>query len=305
MDIENLKIFIASYQTQNFAAVAKELNVAPSSISRCVAALEKELKVRLFQRSTRKVIPTQAGEHFYQRILPLIEEFDRLEQDMCEQVGQPSGKVRVTASTSYGQIVLAPLLKEFHQRYPRIHVELILSDGRLDMIAEQIDLGIRHGKLEDSSLISRKLQEVQYCLVTSANFLNSADDIAQPEDISQYPIVTFNFDSFAKHWHFSQERSNQENKQKTIAIQPSLTISSAAAIRECIKNDFGIALLADWTVANDLQSGDLVKLLPDWHISGKEKANSIWLIQPSRQFVPEKVNALKAFLLEKLAGVEV
>ncbi len=293
MNIDTIKIFISTYQTHSFAAVAKDLNVSPSSISRSITTLENELKVRLFQRTTRKLTATQEGELFYYRVLPLVEEIARLAQDLRLTASTPSGKIRITASTSYGQIVLAPLLNKFHHAYPDIDIEIILSDHRLDMVVEQIDLAIRHGALPDSSLIARKLKNVSYSLVATPEFLASKREILTPNDITQYSLISFTYQGFSKQWTFKKD-----SKEYRINIQPKLTISNAAAIKECVKNNFGIAMLADWTIKNDIQSGSLVSVLPDWSVSGNDENTSIWLIQPSRNFIPDKVQVFKEFLLK-------
>lgn len=293
MKFDQLTTFMACYQTQNFAAVAKDLDVAASSVSRSISALETELNVRLFHRTTRNIKPTQAGELFYQRILPLVEEFQRIEQDVLTDSVQPTGRIRITATTSFGQIVIAPLLKKFTEEYPKISVDLNLSDNRLDMIEEQVDLAIRHGKLPDSGLISRKLCDVNYLLVASPTYLAQSDSIQHPRDLATHTTISFSYENFSRQWYFRKDAD-----EEIIDIQPNLTISNAATIRECAKNHFGIAMLADWTVKSDIASGELIHLLPDWTATGKEKSNSIWLMQPSRKFVPEKVKVFKAFLLD-------
>jgi DNA-binding transcriptional LysR family regulator len=293
MDLDTIKIFISTYQIKSFTLVAKELNLAPSSVSRSISVLERELKVRLFQRTTRKLTPTQEGELYYCRVLPLIEEFERLEQDLQLTTSMPSGKIRVTASTSFGQIVLAPLLKIFHRDYPSITIELILSDSHLDIVSEQIDIAIRHGALSDSSLIARKLKDVKYSLVATPQFLVSSNEIKTPRDISQYPLIAFTYKGFIKQWYFKKG-----SQIECVNIQPEIAITSASAIRECVRSNFGIGMLADWTIEKDIQSGNLVRVLPDWSVSNNDESASIWLIQPSRHFVSEKVKVFKEFLFK-------
>lgn len=295
MNLEHIKIFVLTYQTGHFASVAKELNVAPSSISRTIAGLEEQLKTRLFQRSTRKLIPTQAGELYYQKIKPVVEEFEHVNQQLIDDTSNPSGKIKITASTSYGQIILAPLLKTFCQQYPAITVDLLLSDTRVDIIAEQVDIAIRHGQLPDSSLIARKLKEVKYHLVATPDYLANNSTIAIPKDITQHSLITFNYEGFIKEWSFKKNQT-----LKKIPIEPKISISNAATIRDCVKNQLGLALLADWTIEKDLKTGALTSVLADWNISGSSQQSSIWLIQPSRAFIPAKVKAFTDFLLQHI-----
>lgn len=295
MDIAKLKVFVAVYRAKSFAVVAKQRNVAASSISRTIAGLEEELGLRLFQRTTRTLNPTQAAERYYLRMEPLLEEFDLAQQEALGETLQPSGLLRVSASSSFGQLVLAPLLGKFQQAYPKIQLELDLSDSRVDLIAQQFDLVLRHGALNDSSLVARKLLDVDYLLVASSAYLKRSAKIQQPFDVTDHNLVGFTYRELNKQWLFSQGKTSQK-----IAITPSLSLSSAAAIKECVNHDMGLALLADWTVREDLKSGKLVQVLSDWQVTGANSDSAIWLLYPSRAFMPNKVAVFSQFLLEKL-----
>lgn len=295
MDIAKLKIFGAVYRAKSFAVVAKQRNVAASSISRTIAGLEEELGLRLFQRTTRTLNPTQAAERYYLRMEPLLEEFDLAQQEALGETLQPSGLLRVSASNSFGQLVLAPLLAKFQQAYPKIQLELDLSDSRVDLIAQQFDLVLRHGALNDSSLVARKLLDVNYLLVASSAYLKRSAKIEQPCDVSNHNLVGFTYRELNKQWLFSRGKTSQK-----IAITPSLSLSSAAAIKECVNHDMGLALLADWTVREDLMSGKLVQVLNDWQVTGVNSDSAIWLLYPSRAFMPNKVAVFSQFLLDNL-----
>ncbi|GAD02871.1 transcriptional regulator [Agarivorans albus MKT 106] len=298
MDITKLKIFVAVYRAKSFAVVAKQRNVAASSISRTIAGLEEELGLRLFQRTTRTLNPTQAAERYYLRMEPLLEEFDLAQQEALGETLQPSGLLRVSASSSFGQLVLAPLLGKFQQAYPKIQLELDLSDSRVDLIAQQFDLVLRHGALNDSSLVARKLLDVDYLLVASSAYLKRSAKIQQPFDVTDHNLVGFTYRELNKQWLFSQGKTSQK-----IAITPSLSLSSAAAIKECVNHDMGLALLADWTVREDLKSGKLVQVLSDWQVTGANSDSAIWLLYPSRTFMPNKVAVFSQFLLDNLQSV--
>lgn len=291
MNLDQIKLFIAVYKARSFAAVAKELDMAPSSVSRAVAALEDQLQTRLFQRTTRSLAPTQLGEAYFQRVETLIDELDYAQQEIFNQTEEPFGTLRVTASTSFGQTVLAPLLKEFYNRYPKIRLELILTDTFADMIEGRLDLAIRHGHLNDSSLIARKLLEVNYLLVADKSYLENAKAIKIPGDIQTHPLISFGFSPFDKNWRFRQGTIS-----KTIPIKPVLTTTTASTIKECVKSGMGIALLPDWIVSTEIESGRLVSILPDWQIAGSDFDSAIWLVYPSRNFVPAKTTAMIDYL---------
>lgn len=294
MNLDHLKIFIAVYRAGSFASVAKDFDMAASSVSRAIGALEAQLKVRLFQRTTRNLTPTQSGEHYFHSIEALVEEFDMVHQEMVEQSLKPFGRLRVTASVSFGQIVLAPLLKGFHQTYPNISLELTLSDTRSNIVNDQYDVAIRHGKLNDSSLVARKILDVNYFLVASPKYLRKTKPIAMPTDIQHHNLISFTYAEFDKAWHF-----RCDGTEEVVSIKPVLSASTALAIKECIKNDMGLAILPDWIVREELRSGKLKRVLPDWTVAGSNFDTAIWLVYPSRAYVPAKTTAFLDYLLSK------
>ena len=303
MDLDQLELFTAVYRCaiergEGFAAVARERNLAPSSVSRAIASLETSLEARLFQRTTRKLEPTDAGEAFYRHILPLLEELEAARAEAQDLARGPAGRLRVTASVSYGQLCIVPRLADFRRRYPDIALELLLSDAALDLVAERIDLAVRHGPLRDSSLIARRLARVRYRVVASPDYLAEAPPIRRPADIADHPCIAFPFEGFRSRWRFRREKAAGEEERtiEEVAVTPAIVLSNAAAIRSCARQGLGPALMADWTVAADLKSGALVDVLPGFEAAGQDFDSAIWLVLPSRRFVPAKVRAFAEFL---------
>ena len=295
MNLNHVKLFVAVYRAGSFTSVAKDLNVVASSVSRAIATLEGQLETRLFQRTTRTLTPTQAGERYFQRVEALVEEFDLVHQEVMDHSLKPSGTLRVTASISFAQIVITPLLKEFCERYPDIHLELSLSDARTDIVAEQFDVAIRHGVLPDSSLVARRLVDVNYLLAASPQYLQQTTPVLAPKDIQRHSLVTFTYPEFNAAWRF---RRNGEVDD--IPIKPILSLTTASAIKECAINGMGITMLADWSIKEELSDGRLEKVLPEWDIAGANADSAIWLVYPSRAFIPAKTAAFANFLLSKL-----
>ena len=292
MNLDQIKTFIAVYRVRSFVEVANERGLAPSSISRSISSLENILKTRLFQRTTRSLTPTLEGEAYYKNVVPLIEEMDLAHQSLVDSTMGPSGRLRITASVSYGQVAIAPKLKQFRSEYPDIDLELHMSDSRIDLINDQVDLAIRHGVLHDSSLVARKLADVEYCLVASLAYLEKHRVPAKPEDLEGHELVTFSYNDFRSCWNFE----NGELTHK-LTIKPVLTANNAVTIRQCVRDGLGIALLADWTVEEDLKSERLIKVLPDWKVRGASEETAIWIVFPSNRFIPIKTRVFVDFLI--------
>lgn len=299
MEIHQLRMFVAVANSGGFAPAAASLNVAPSSVTRAIANLEKALGVRLFNRTTRSVVLTEEGEQFLGRILPALEELDAAADQLINVEETVSGLIRVAASVSFGQLVLAPSLTRFSDLYPSIEIELMLSDAVVDLVSERIDIAIRHGALSDSSLIARRLCDVSYRVVATPNYLNASRKISRPEDIEKHSCLTFPYQSFRSTWLFSRGKKSVE-----VSIRPKARVSNAAALAETVKSGMGIAMLPDWLVDENIASGELTHLLPGWVASGESgnDSSNLWMVLPSRKFIPRKTEAFMKHLQQYISG---
>ncbi len=173
MDIATLKTFVEVMRAGSFAAVARLHDVDPSSISRTIAILEHELGFRLFQRTTRRLAATEAGALYFERMQPIIDEIDRVGQEACDIVAEPVGRLRVTASVSFGHTVLVPLLPRLRSAYPELSIDLVLTDAVLDLITEKIDVAVRLGPRIDSGLIGTQVMRTRYHVCASPAYLKA------------------------------------------------------------------------------------------------------------------------------------
>jgi DNA-binding transcriptional LysR family regulator len=297
MELTQLRAFIAVAHSGGFAPAAHALDVAPSTITRAVANLEASLGVRLFQRTTRSVTLTDVGESFLARITPALDEIDGAADFASSGEAAPSGVLRVSASVSFGQNVIAPKLKTFCDQYQDLNVELILSDAVADLISERIDIAVRHGSLDDSSLIAQRLTDVRYRLVASPDYLQIAGVPSHPKDLVDHACLTFTYPAFRSRWLFKKR-----GRIFPIEINPTTRISNAAALATCVKDGMGLALLADWMADRDLADGSLLHVLPSWTPSGIDNDDAaLWIVTPSRQFVPRKTRVFIEFIRSAVA----
>ena len=296
MDISTLQIFIEVIRQESFAAVARERDVDPSSVSRAISSLEKELGIRLFQRTTRKLSPTEAGITYFRRVEPLVEEIYQAEELVKEALGQPQGTLKVTASVSFGLKCIIPLLPKFEANYPNLIIELLLTDSRLDLLTDKIDLAIRLGKLKESTLIIQRLISTKYFVCASPNYLAQHQPINQPKDIEKHTCLLFPLADFKTHWLFKDKK----NKISKISVHGRTIISNAIALQECAIAGMGLALLPNWLIDEDVKSGKIVKVLLDYEVTATDFSTSAWLVYPSRRYVPLKVKVFVDFLKKHL-----
>lgn len=202
MDISVLKLFVEVVRQGSFAAVARDRDLDPSSVSRAIAGLEAELGIRLFQRTTRQLSPTEAGKTYFDRIEPLIEEIQQATDIATDVSGQPKGELRVTASTSFGLKCIVPYIPEFQRCYPELTVDLLLTDTVVDLVAERIDVAVRLGLLADSTLIAQQLMRTHYTVCASPSYLKRSSPLQHPTDLTHHNCLLFPLAGFRSRWIF-------------------------------------------------------------------------------------------------------
>ncbi len=301
MNTESLQVFVDVVRFGSFSQVARHRAIAPSSISRIISTLEKELGVRLFQRNTRQLSLTEAGNIYFQRVESIVEELSLARHAIQESSRQTQGPIRITASPSFGITCIAPRLNALHQQHPELKVELLLSDKKNDLFSERIDLAIRQGHLTDSNLVAERFLTSCYRVCASPKYLIQKGTPKIPKDLVQHTCLTFPFSGFDQNWHFRNKtkRVNQKTKQEdtqSVAINSPIVINNGLALKQCAIDGAGIVLLSNWLVDDAIEDGRLKNLFPDFQVSATDFSDKISFVYPSRSYVPEKVRAVMNFL---------
>ena len=299
MDLSVLQTFVDVVNQGSFAAVARERNIDPSSVSRAIAALEKELGIRLLQRTTRQLSLTEAGMTYFQRIEPLVEEMQQAIAIATDLSGTPKGTLRVTASVSFGLTCIVPLLPKFRTHYPDLTVDLVLTDTNVDLLTERIDLAIRLGLLADSTLIAQRLMPTRYYVCASPTYLKQQGTPPTPEAIADHNCLLFPLAGFRSQWRFKLQHL-QDQRELAVLVQGDTMISNAIALRQCAIAGMGLALLPNWLIDSYLQNGTLVDVFPDYDVTATDFSTAAWLVYPSRTYVSLKVRAFIEFLKQSL-----
>jgi DNA-binding transcriptional LysR family regulator len=296
METENLRIFVEVARRGSFAAVARDRGVDPSSVSRAVALLEDELGVRLFQRSTRRVALTEAGDLYLARMAAMVNEIDQARDEVRSASTGPVGTLRLTASVAFGYASLVPLLPEFRERYPDVKLELLLTDARLDLVAERVDLAIRLGTRMDAGLVGVKLFDLRFRVCASPAYVESHGPLHKPEDLLNHRCLLSATRYSGSNWLF---RDAQGSVQE-IQADGDVSVSNGLTLRACALAGMGPALLTSWLVEEEIAQGRLVDLLPDFQVTPVDYDNAAWLLYPSRAYLPNKVRVMIDFLKQHL-----
>lgn len=299
MELSTLQLFVEVVRQGSFAAVARDHNLDPSSVSRAIAGLEAELGIRLFQRTMRKLSPTEAGTDYFERIESLIEDLQQAGTIAADIATQPQGQLRVTASVSFGLRCIVPLLPAFQARYPKLTVDLLLTDTVLDLLAERVDVAIRLGLMADSSLIAQRLIPTHYAICASSAYLKQTQPIQQPTDLAHHNCLLFPLAVFRSRWIF---RDSQ--KQITeVTVKGQTIVSNAIALRDCAVSGMGLAILPNWLIQDDLKTGRLVNVLPNYDVTATDFDTAAWLVYPSRRYIPAKVKVFVDFFKQALPSL--
>ena len=300
MDTQALKTVILVSELGNFASAARVLDVDPSSVSRTVAAIEAELGVRLFQRSTRRLAVTEAGERYIRRIAPLVEELEHARDEAVTTSGAVQGNLRLTASVAFMQECIVPHVGEFLVDYPDISLELLPSDTNLDLFGDNIDLAIRLAAAPEGDVISTRLCNTRYKVIAAPAYVEREGRPAHPSELSARECARFALPGFRDQWLF---RSGSDPVFE-VPVSGRLVTTGALALRQAALNGIGPALLPDWLTAEPLRKGHLIDLFPDYACTATSFDTGAWALYPSRSFLPRKVRVMIDFLRQRLNAAD-
>lgn len=296
MEIKALELFAAVARRGSFAAVAKDFDVNPSSISRAISELEAELGLRLLQRTTRSMALTEAGDLYLNRIEPLLQELSQARDAASQISGTPHGLLRVTASVTFGQMRILPLLPAFRARFPDIRMEFVFTDENIDLVSERIDVAVRLGPVVEGDLIAAKLMDTRYRVVASPTYLSTRPSLKVPADLQQHRVLLFTLRAFRSNWLFRDEQGREES----VPIAGDLTLAPAGSLLSAALLGLGPAMLPNWLVDEGIASGHLVDLFPRHRVTATTFETAAWLVYPSRSYLPSKVRVFADFLKENL-----
>lgn len=300
MEVASLKAILLVQAHGSIAGAARALDVDPSSVSRTVAAVEADLRIRLFQRTTRRLTVTEEGQAYLGRLAPLLEEFDAAREAARGMRGKPGGLLRMTASVAFAHEVIVPLLPAFQKRFPDIRVDLQSSDANLDLIENAIDLAIRLAPAPKGDLVSTRLMTTRYRVVASPGFLANQDHVENPDALAEMNCLRFALPGLQDRWRFRKEGRAPFD----VPVQGNLLFSNALALRRAAIMGLGVAILADWLIRDDLGDGKLVALCPDFECTASDFETAAWALYPNRSYLPQKVRVMIDFLKQNMRSSE-
>ncbi|UQG56553.1 LysR substrate-binding domain-containing protein [Marinobacter sp. M3C] len=286
---EGVAEFVTVAETESFTAAAKKLSISTAHVSRQVSALESRLATKLLHRTTRKVSVTEAGTIYYQRCRQLLDGLENAEHAISDLQTKPTGRLRITAPVTYGEITIAPLINNFLARYPELKLELQLSNRKMDLIDEGYDLGIRQGQLEDSTMMAKRLASRTLYVCAAPAYLAEFGEPHKLSDLNHHNCLQ----GSADHWHFQDE-----GKTRNINISGNLRCNSGRALVDAALKGLGIVQLPGDYALSYIRSGQLMPLLEKYCAPDE----GVWAIYPHNRHLLPKVRMLIDYLDEELSG---
>lgn len=289
-------MFVDVARAGSFAVVARERGVDPSSVSRAIAALEARVRTRLFQRTTRSLALTEAGELYLARAPAIIAAATRLIDESAPVRSDPVGIVRLSASVAFGQACLVPLLPAFAAQFPRLTLDLALTDARVDLVADRVDLAIRLGSEGGTDALSKRLFATRYRVIASPDYVAANGRPETPQALSSRDCLCYALPDFRSRWLFRSAAGDEEE----VAIRGRFIMSNALALRRAALDGCGPALLANWLVDGDIASGALVDLFPSYRVAANSFETAAWLLWTGRDYLPRKTRVVMSFIEQAL-----
>ena len=282
-----ISVFCKVIETQSFTQAANQQNISVAMASKLVSQLEEHLKTRLLQRTTRKIVPTEAGMLYYQRCQAILLDLSEADSSISNMATSLQGNLLISVPRDFGLLYISPNLPKFIELHPNLHVEIEFEDKRVDLIAEGYDLALRIGYMQDSSLVARKISSSPMHFVASPSYLESRGTPLTPDDLEYHQGLLYKSSLNQVHW-----QSTKANQIQRYKIQSKVVSNNGMALLEMTKAGLGISNAPDFFVKDALASGELVEILSEY----KQKPLDIYVVYPNRRHLPAKVRAFIEFL---------
>ncbi|QWT19125.1 LysR family transcriptional regulator [Bacillus sp. NP157] len=300
MQLNALRYFAMVAASGSFIATARHFRVPASSVSRHIAALEKEVGQQLLYRHTRAVRLTEAGQRYYLTVREALDLLDMAGEQAADRDAPPKGLVRVNAPVALGRLHIAPILVGLQEAFPGLGVQLTLTDAFTDPVQEGSDITVRVGRLEDSGLVARTVGAQHYLVCASQRYLDRHGAPAAPADLARHNCLVYRGHRGAQRWYF---RSSPDAAYEGFSVSGSFQSNNAEALVAAAEASLGVVLFPTWLFqSSSFRKGKLVKLLPAWEASVEAEPPAIHLVSPENRSRSKKVRVVTDYLLERIGS---
>ncbi len=289
-----LKMFVETVEAKGFSSAARRLNLATSSVTRLMDSLEEELGAVLLNRSTRQVTVSEAGAAYYQRARKILDAVAEADALIADRGDTPVGQLRVSLPVAFGRRCIAPFLGTLLTRHPKLELEVTLTDEIVDLLGERIDLSIRLGSAGSfDEVVARQIGTFRRKVVASPAYLQRRGLPAAPINLLEHECLRFSYGGGQQVWTFLRDAEEVQ-----VPIPGNFKSNNAEVLRELALAEGGIALLPDWLVSEDIQSGQLTSIFEDWTVNPNRASSAISALYLPNQRGSRRVTAFLDFLAQ-------
>ena len=288
-DLRTLAIFVKVAERKSFVRAATDLGITQSGVSNAIKRLEEQTGTRLLARTTRRVSLTEDGAAFFERCRQALAEIDEAELVLKEARLGPSGNLRIDMPVSFGRLKVLPLLGAFQAEYPDIKLRITFNNRYIDLVEEGVDISVRLGQLQDSSLIARRLSGTQFSLVGAPDYFAKHGKPKRIDDLAAHDCLAFTYleTRLARPWRFSEG-----GVEKTFMPRGTMSFSDGAAVCDAAVAGYGLAQLQGYFADGLIASGALIAVLKKF----EPELEPIWLVYPPTRHLTPKVRAFVDFM---------
>jgi len=298
-DIDSSALFVKVIEYGSFSEASKRAGVPVSTISRRITLLESRLGVRLIERSTRKLRLTELGRVYFDHCRRALEEFELASSALKDKQEEVSGLLRVSIPPSLERCFFVPLVASFLARYPNARVRIWVTEQKLDLISDHVDIALRVGDTQNENVIARPLLSYRHILVATPGYLESMACPCHPSDLKGHRLICFTYWFDDTTWTFRKDAVSERYK-----VEEAFSMNDFAGIQAAVESGFGIGELPSFMCNGAIKSGDLVEVLPDWKFSPLSTAQvSLSLVYPSNRHLPKLVRLFKEFCVENVGRI--
>lgn len=287
-----IKTFIKVVDAGSFSAAARNTS-SVSSVTRQIKAIEDELGVRLINRSTRSLSLTDAGRLFYERVTPIVSDFNKAKSEVSSLREEVKGGLRVSLRNTAATTVVVPALPDFLARYPEIELDISLTDERFDLIAHNIDVALWMGALPDSDIVARRLSPTRRIVYGAPEYFDKHGTPCTPEDLRNHNCLLFAAPSYLHRWGFTHDGHQEE-----VDVKGSIKSDNGMVLLSSALAGLGVGIAHEWMLRHHLASGQLISVLNEYTVNPRPGDADLYAVFPSSRGMSRKVRAFVDFLIE-------
>ena len=292
-NVSAISIFVTVGESVSLTSAARKLQMSVSGVSKAVSRLEDRLRVRLLNRTSRRITLTHEGAAYFKRCRQVLLDLEEAEATIAQGQSQPRGQLRVLVPRALGKKIIIPAMMRFLEQYPDISVDLVLDARSLNLEEEGIDVALRYGAAADSLLVGRKLCRVSYVVCASPDYIRRNGEPKTLEDIRRYRCINYVIPGTGRYrqWNFRQDGSTV-----SLDIEGALNVNDMGALADAAIIGAGLAYLPDFMVVDHIEAGELKIVLQDWVYEGEW----IYMVYPRRRYASPRFRVFSDFIRELL-----